>query len=126
MFAKVLKWGKPNREQEIAHLEAMLEDSFPAVEPRDDYVAGLRQRLSRYSDPLEIETRPVRWRQAARPLPTLITADALVTALGVLSGAALLVVGIRAAIALLAALGLARQLKNSLSTKDFSTPARPV
>lgn len=119
MFAKMFRWGKSNTEREIADLEAQLERLMPAVEPRAEYVTGLKQRLMIQTRPLEVQPRPV---QKQGPLlkaaPAILTADVLVAALGVLSGAALLLVGIRAAVTAIAAVGLARQIKAGLQTKE--------
>ena len=123
MFAKMFSWGKSNTEREIADLEAQLERLMPVVEPRAEYVTGLKQRLISQTRPVEVQPRPVHKQgpqtsQLVKAAPVILTADVLVAALGVLSGAALLLVGIRAAVTAIAAVGLARQIKAGLQTKE--------
>ena len=117
MFKKLLSWGKLNTDQDLEALESQLLKSYTAVEPRKEYVDGLKQRLGSYSRTVEVAPHKARPAPAGRALPALVTADVVVAALGVLSGAALLVVGIRAVIAAVAAVGLARHLKNGLEPK---------
>lgn len=117
MFKRMLSWGKSNTDQELEALESQLLKSYMAVEPRKEYVAGLKQRLQTYSQTVEVVPQTDRKVPVARAMPALVTADVVVAALGVLSGAALLVVGIRAVIAAVAAVGLARHLKSGLEPK---------
>ena len=119
MFAKMFSWGKSNTDGEIAEMEAWIERVMPAVEPRQEYVAGLKQRLASQSRPVEVQARPVQKpARLEKALPAVLTADVLLAALGVLSGAALLVVGIRAAVMAIAAFGLARQIKAGMQSKE--------
>ena len=120
MFAKMFRWGDSNKGREFVALEAELERLLPLVEPRPEYVAGLRQRLASQARPLEVQRRPLQPEASPveKALPAVLTADVLVAALGVLSGAALLLVGIRAALTAIAAFGLARQIKAGLQSKE--------
>ncbi len=123
MFDKLRSWGKSNREAELNHLEQMLEDSYRTVEPSPEYLSGLRKRLANLSPKSDQKPLPIESLDKAA-FTAAITADAVLTSLGLLTGAAVLIVGIRAAIALLAAVGIARQVKSGLKTEHFTSQAR--
>lgn len=119
MFTKLFNISSPEKVLELENLEKMLQVNLPEIKPRSGYKVNLRRRLSDYT-----RTVPVVYpKSRARFNPT--TNDALLMLIGILSGAAVLVMGIRVAIVTIAGLGIMRNLKRDIQTDRWQSP-RPA
>ena len=108
-----LFWGKKQKEQEVAEMERRLQAVLRPVKPRPEFVRDLRLQLVNQFNSLEPDPQ-----MGSRQL-------LLVTAAGFLSGALILVLGIRTVLALLSALGVIHQVKRQLDEKR-ANPAQPA
>lgn len=86
-------------ETELGSVEELLQDVFEPVAPRRGYIKDLNRRLSNYPKPPVLIVSPGLPKVSGRPLTSLIW-----SAIGVLSGLALLAVGIRVIFILIAGL----------------------
>lgn len=99
-------------EEELAQLEAGLEQALVPVGPRRAFVSGLKGRLMAAPEP---------------HVPSMSPAlqYTLLGALGLFSGIIILVTGIRATVTLLGAIGLLSQLKKPARLPDRLGPPVP-
>lgn len=101
---------------ELEHLERILQASLKEVEPRSGYEGTLRSRLTDYS-----RTVPV-YHTAHSTRYTPSTNDILLMLVGLLSGAAVLVMGIKVAILTIAGFGILRNMRREIETRRWQSP----
>jgi hypothetical protein len=102
-------WLIRGKEEDFSRIEIQLGQALVTRSPSPDYVRDLKRQL--------VSSKP---QEVLMPGPR---AGWLWTAVGVASGALLLVVGIKAVLALLGALGLMRQVQRHLDSES-SAPAQ--
>ena len=100
-------WRKKPPEKEITLLETLLDAIYQPVEPKPFFVSDLKARLM--GAPIPVRTAPTR-----RQLAMLAVA-------GVVSGVIILVTGLRAAVTVLVALGILRQMKGQMGGSQAAT-----
>jgi len=106
--------SKNQKEELLGDMENLLASTFKPVSPRPAYVKDLNRRLSNYPTPsLEV-------------VVPHIPRDAAGVILGVIGGTALLILGIRVMIPLIASLttlyGMRREMRTGEATRlDFSS-----
>jgi hypothetical protein len=98
---------------DLQRIEGRLQNYLTPVRPRDEFVTELKERLMLVND-LELE----------KPKPAPLQ-PIFLTAAGLLSGALLIVLGIRGVVALLKSLGGLQPLKNNILPKK-TAPAQPA
>jgi len=103
----ILRWRKRKQPGDITEIESRLQNVMTPLAPRREFVSTLRQQLARYEkDPRYYETfGPSR--------------AILIAAAGFFTGAIILVLGIRAVITILTALGLLHQFGQQGQRRQF-------
>ncbi len=110
---KLLRVGVIEDSEGIKALEARLRATLIPVSPRSEYVHELKRNLLKESELGFSEPRPG------------LLQKVLLPAAGLLSGALLLVLGVRGVIALLNSRGVIQQIKNGIQGKK-AAPLNPV
>jgi hypothetical protein len=119
MLDKLFHFNSPDKILELENLEKILQASLPEIEPRSGYEANLRSRLSDYSRNVPM----VYPKPRIRYTPT--TNEALLMIIGLVSGAAVLAMGIRVAIITIAGVSLVRNMKRDVQSDRWRAP-RPA
>jgi len=119
MLEKLFHINGPDKTLELENLERILEDSLSEIEPRSGYEAHLRRRLSDYSRsaPMVYSKPRIRYKPD--------TNDALLIIVSLVSGAAVLAMGIRVAILTIAGVSLVRNMKRDVQSGRWRSP-RPA
>jgi hypothetical protein len=116
MLEKLLNLRSPETVLELEKLEKILQESLREIEPRSGYEGNLRRRLTDYSRTVPvIDTRP-----RARYTPT--NNDVFLVMISVLSGAAVLIMGVRVAILTIAGIELLRNMKRNVVSRRWHSP----
>jgi hypothetical protein len=103
-------WRRRLEESEIAALEGYLSGVLLPVTPRPNYVRDLGRRLANYPAPMDLQEHTPNWVQY-----TLVIAAALA------SGTVLVVLGVKAVLAL-GGLGALTQVKRQADEKRSAAP----
>lgn len=116
MLRKLLNFRGDGEFLELEDLERILQANLKEVEPRSGYEGTLRRRLADYSHTVPVY-HPTR---SSRYSPK--TNDVLLMIVGMLSGAAVLVMGVRVAIITIAGLGLLRNMRREIDARRWQSP----
>ncbi len=108
------KWGLIDEERQIKGIENRLQATLLPVSPRPEFVKDLKHRLL---SPAEADASIV----SSKPKQNVF-----VLAAGLLSGTVLIVLGVKAIIALLASLGLLQQVKSRMEQQKCAPPLTPA
>lgn len=103
---KMMNRGKSKYTYELGKVEPILAATLKPVTPRLEFVSDLRTRVASQPQPLKAQANL--WQYA------------LWAGAGLVSGVVLIVTGVRAATAILVALGVIQQVKKSQQTPDSS------
>lgn len=107
-------WRRKLEDDQIAELESYLSGVLLPVTPRPNYVRALGRRLKSYPAPLDMQEPASNW-----PQYVLIIAATLA------SGAVLVVLGVKAVLAL-GGLGALTQVKRQANEKHAASTPRPL
>ncbi len=108
------KWGLIDEEKQIKVMENRLQAALQPVSPRPEFVKDLKRRLL---SPSEADASIA----ANQPKQNIF-----MIAAGLLSGTVLIVLGVKAVIALLASLGLIQQVKRQMEQQKCAPPLTPA
>jgi len=106
MMKKIMTWGRTKDRFQPENFKPILDNTLRPVAPRPEFVGVLRKRLINQVQP--VKTGPSAWQYV------------LWVSAGLVSGVVLVVAGVRAATALLVALGVIQQVKKIQQPSDSS------
>jgi hypothetical protein len=99
MKMKIIKWGQPKQEMDLAGMESLLEKSFIPVEPRPEFKRKLHNQLIKQFQPVQEEVKVIRQRRVWMVFASLV------------GGVLTIFMGVRFVMTLIATIGLIMQFK---------------
>lgn len=103
---KIIKWGKPKEEFDLAGMESMLEKSLQRVEPRPEFKRKLQTQVLRQFQPVQEEVKAIKQRRV-----WMVSAS-------IVGGVLTIFMGVRFVMTLIAMIGLIMQFKKDSENRQ--------